>query len=70
MNAILDFNEANDELDQDAQQSRRSELTDYSELTLNSARNDKAHCSELEYNGSIAQQKEVFNEDGQTELGD
>jgi hypothetical protein len=65
MNAILDFNEANDELDQDAQQSRRSELTDYSELTLNSARNDKAHCSELEYN-AIAQQKEEINEDAQT----
>ena len=49
MNAILDFNEANDELDQDDQKSRLSELTDFSRLTLYSDRNDKKHSTEVEY---------------------
>jgi len=50
MNAILDFNDANDELEPDDRKSRLSELTDFSHLTLNSERNDKQHSTELEYN--------------------
>jgi hypothetical protein len=49
MNAILDFNEANDELDMDDRKSRLSEMTDYSKLTLESEGNDKKHCEDEPY---------------------